>query len=341
MWAIRQHAFGGPEELLFEQVADPEPADGQVRLRVESAGVHLVDTSIRRGEPGPYPRPDLPMTPGREVAGVIDAVGAQVDRAWVGRRVVAHLGPASGGYAELAVTTASSLHPVPDGLDADAAVAMIGTGRTTMLILDLAAPTPGDVMVVTAAAGGIGTLLVQAGRNAGATVVAAAGGPRKVALARELGAEIAVDYDRAGWADEVRTALAGTPVTVVYDAVGGTPGQDSLGMLGAGGRFVVYGWSTGSPTELDEAELARRDILVVRFARPTTFASSRIEHSQPRPHASSCRWSGNSSRSRTLPTRIAPSRHARQRARRSYARSRHPASLAGDRRVVEVPRLGS
>lgn len=271
MRAIRQHAFGGPEELRFEEVPDPLPGDGQVRIRVKSAGVHLVDTAIRRGEPGPFPPSDLPMTPGREVAGVVDGLGAGVDAAWLGRRVVAHLGMASGGYAELAVAPVAALQVVPDGLDADAAVAMIGTGRTTMAILDLAAPAPTDVMVVTAAAGGIGTLLVQAGRNAGATVVAAAGGARKVALARELGAAIAVDYDQLGWAGEVRGALGERPVTVVYDGVGGAAGEAALGLLGPHGRLVVYGWSSGTPTDLDGDDGARRGrgITVARLQRPT------------------------------------------------------------------------
>jgi NADPH2:quinone reductase len=268
MWAIRQHAFGGPEELQLERVPDPEPARGQVRIRVESAGVHLLDTSIRRGEPGPLPPPDLPMTPGREVAGIVGAVGSDVEPAWIGRRVVAHLGFASGGYAELAVAPATSLQRVADGLDADAAVAMIGTGRTTMLIIDLAAPSADDVMLVTAAAGGIGSLLVQAGRNAGATVVAAAGGAHKAALALSLGASVAVDYDRPGWVDQVRIALGRAPVTTVYDGVGGAAGQAALGLLGRGGRFVMYGWAAGSPTELDDAVLARRAITVVRFQRP-------------------------------------------------------------------------
>jgi NADPH:quinone reductase len=273
VWAIRQHQFGGPEELRIEQVADPQPATGQARIRVESAGVHLVDTTIRRGEPGPFPVPDLPMTPGREVAGVVDAIGPGTDDGCVGERVVAHLGLASGGYAELAATDATSLQPIPEELDADAAVAMLGTGRTTMLILGLARPTEDEVVLVTAAAGGIGSLLVQAGHNAGATVVAAAGGDRKVALTRDLGATHAVDYDRPGWEDQVRTALGGTPVTTVYDGVGGAIGEGALGLVGSGGRFVVYGWSTGTPTELDESELARRDVRVVRFERPDDLRS--------------------------------------------------------------------
>jgi NADPH2:quinone reductase len=269
MRAVRQHAFGAPEELRLEEVPDPLPGDGQVRIRVESAGVHLVDTAIRRGEPGPFPPPDLPMTPGREAAGVVDGLGAGVDATWLGRRVVAHLGMASGGYAELAVAPVAALQVVPDGLDADAAVAMIGTGRTTMAILDLAAPEPNGVMVVTAAAGGIGTLLVQAGRNAGATVVAAAGGARKAAVARELGAAIAVDYDQPGWADEVRGALGERPVTVVYDGVGGARGRAALGLLGRHGWFVVFGWSSGTPTDLDGDDGARRGISVARLQRPT------------------------------------------------------------------------
>src|SRR5262245_40277154 len=139
MHAIRQYEFGGPETLRYEEAPDPVPDAGQVRIRVEAAGVHLVDTMIRRGtSSGPLPPPDLPMTPGREVAGPVDGVGPNVDEAWVGRRVVAHLGPASGGYASLAIANEGELIALPPNVDAEAAVAMIGTGRTTLAILDVA-----------------------------------------------------------------------------------------------------------------------------------------------------------------------------------------------------------
>ena len=106
MHAIRLHAFGPPENLRYERVDDPEPGPGQVRIAVAVAGVHLIDTAIRAGRRmGPMPLPELPEIPGREVAGSVDALGPGVDAAWLGRRVVAHLGPASGGYAELAVAT--------------------------------------------------------------------------------------------------------------------------------------------------------------------------------------------------------------------------------------------
>ncbi|MBL8777614.1 MAG: zinc-binding dehydrogenase [Acidimicrobiales bacterium] len=269
MWAIRQHAFGGPEQLHYEEVPDPEPGAGQVRVRVSAAGVHVVDTAIRRGEPGPFPPPDLPMTPGREVAGSVDRTGDGVDPSWLGRAVVVHLGMASGGYAELALAEASSLQAVPDGLDADGAVAMIGTGRTTMSILDRAAPTTDDVVLVTAAAGGIGTLLVQAAVGAGATVVAAAGGPHKVDVARGLGADVAVDYDRPDWPEEVRAAVDGRDVSLVYESVGGRIGEAAVALLGAGGTLAVNGWSSGTPLEIDEAALADRGVQVAPWVRPT------------------------------------------------------------------------
>ena len=210
MHAILQHAFGPAEKLRYEEVPDPVPAAGQVRIAVEAAGVHLIDTAIRRGETaGPFPPPALPMTPGREVAGRVDQVGPDVDEAWLGRRVVAHLGAASGGYAERALAAAASLHDIPDHLGADAAVAMIGTGRTAMGILDIADLDAKDVVLVTAAAGGLGSLFVQAARQAGTDVVGLAGGPHKVDQVRRLGATVAVDYREPAWPGRVRDALGG------------------------------------------------------------------------------------------------------------------------------------
>jgi NADPH2:quinone reductase len=260
MRAIRQHEFGGAEKLRLEEVPDPHPADGEVRIRVESAGVHLLDTMIRQGRGGPRVAPALPMTPGREVAGTVDEVGGVVDTDLLGRRVVTDLGLTSGGYAELALARAATVHFVPDDLDTDSAVAMIGTGRTTMAILELAAPTADDIVLITAAAGGIGTLLIQATRAAGATVVGAAGGADKVALVRRIGADHAVDYNRPDWPDAVRDALLGRPVTLALDGVGGQIGRDALELLGVAGRLVMFGSSSGSLTELSTADLFGRGI---------------------------------------------------------------------------------
>src|SRR4051812_50185508 len=113
MQAIRQHEFGPPDVLRAEDVPDLHPGPEQVRVAVASSGVHLLDTSIRRGEPGPLPPPQLPMTPGREVAGVVDELGPDVDAVWLGTRVVAHLGPASGGYPAPAVVPVIPPRPGP------------------------------------------------------------------------------------------------------------------------------------------------------------------------------------------------------------------------------------
>jgi NADPH2:quinone reductase len=254
--AIRQHEFGPARNLIYEEVDDPIPHEDQVRIAVEAAGVHLLDTVIRTGTSGgPFPLPDLPMTPGREVAGRVDGLGAGVDQSWRGRRVVAHLGMASGGYAELAVASVEALHEIPDHLGADVAVAMIGTGRTTMGILEVAQLTEDDVALVTAAAGGIGSLLIQAAHDLGATVVGVAGGPDKVERVRWLGADVAIDYREADWTKGVRDALDGRDISVALDGVGGEIGGGALELLGSGGRIVMFGWSSGEPLQITTDDL--------------------------------------------------------------------------------------
>ena len=260
MRAIRLHAFGPPEQLRLEEVEDPGPGPGQARIRVGAAGVHFVDTTIRAGAKGWFPLPELPMTPGREVAGVVDRLGEGVGGGWLGRRVVAHLGTASGGYAELAVRDAGALHETPEGLSDEAAVAMIGTGRTALAILEEARLTAGDVVVVTAAAGGLGALLVQAGTAAGALVVGLAGGAGKVERVRRLGAGVAVDYTAPGWGEAVRDALGGRAPTVVLDGVGGASGRAAMELLGPGGRLIIYGLSSGEPTRLSAGDLFERGL---------------------------------------------------------------------------------
>jgi NADPH2:quinone reductase len=263
MHAIRLHAFGPVENLRYEEVEAPEPGAGQVRIAVTAAGVHLLDTRLREGERmGPLPLPDLPAIPGREVAGTVDATGPDVDPAWRGRRVVAHLGAAGGGYAERAVAPAASLHALDDHVGPEVAVAAIGTGRTALAILELAAITARDIVLVPAAAGGLGALLTQGALRAGAEVVALAGGPEKVARARGLGATYAFDYTDRDWPDAVRDALGGARVSVLLDGVGGTTGRQALDLLSPGGRLVVFGWSSGAPTALTTMDIVARGITV-------------------------------------------------------------------------------
>ncbi|WP_193607631.1 zinc-binding dehydrogenase [Nocardioides lijunqiniae] len=259
MHAIRHHAFGPPDVLVLEDLPDLEPAAGEVRIAVEASGVHLLDTTLRRGEAGgPLPPADLPTVPGREVAGVVDAVGGGVDGSWVGRRVVAHLGMVPGGYAEQAVTTVGTLFAVPDDVSFPDAVAAVGTGRTALGVVELEPVGPGDTVLVLSAAGGLGWLLAQSAVAAGADVVAAARGVERTRALADLGGEV-VDYGRPGWDEAVRERGG---VTVVYDGVGGELGRTALELLRPGGRHVMFGYAAGEPTRFDTRDVVERGLTV-------------------------------------------------------------------------------
>ncbi|UUW87419.1 zinc-binding dehydrogenase [Nocardioides sp. WV_118_6] len=256
MHAIRHHAFGPADVLRLEQLPDLDPAPGQVRIAVEAAGVHLLDTSIRAGESfGAGEPPELPVVPGREVAGYVDRVGAGVDPAWMGQRVVAHLGFAGGGYADQAVVAADRAYVLPDALDAPTAVAAIGTGRTAAAILELADLTPNDIVAVTSAAGGLGVLLLQGVRHVGAVALGVAGGPAKVALAARHGADPSLDRHDPDWRAQV------PDLTLVLDGVGGEVGQALYDRLAPGGRLVRYGWAAGVQNAYDDPERRVVDVL--------------------------------------------------------------------------------
>lgn len=236
---IRQTEHGGPEVLVVEEVPDLDPGPGQVRVDVAVAGVHLVDTTIRSGAGGPPGSPEPPTTPGREVAGVVDRVGPDVDPAWVGRRVVAHLGPVGGGYAEQAVTDVDRLHVVPDALALDVAVAAIGTGRTATGVLDLVPLAATDRVVVTAASGGLGSVLVRAGVSAGARTVGLARGQVKTRFVERAAGVAVVDHTLDGWTDRFLQALGGPP-TVVLDGVGGDQARTLRALLTDDGVLATY-----------------------------------------------------------------------------------------------------
>jgi NADPH2:quinone reductase len=206
--------------------------------------VTFVETQIRAGRP---PRremlPALPAILGNGVAGTVADVGTGVDGALTGRRVVTSLN-GTGGYAQRAAAASQQLVVVPDGVPLRDAIALLADGRTALALIGRAQLSAGETVVVEAAAGGVGTLLVQLARNAGARVVALAGQERKLALARELGADVAVDYRAADWPRRVRDAVG--PVNVVFDGVGGDTGLAAFGLLGPGGRFCPFGMASGS-----------------------------------------------------------------------------------------------
>ncbi|GAA3888507.1 zinc-binding dehydrogenase [Saccharothrix violaceirubra] len=263
MRAVRLHAFGGPERLRFEEVPDPRPGPGRVRIAVEAAGVHPVDTALRRGDADRVP---LPYVPGGEVAGRVDAVGPGVPADWLGVRVVTRLGLVGGGYASLVVREAAAVHRVPDGVGFPAAVAAVGAGAAALAALDAAAPEPDDVVLVTGAAGAVGHLVVQGAAGVGAHVVGVVGHADKRSAVLRAGAAVAVDHRHPDWADRVRAALCGREVDVVVDGVGGVLGRTAVELL-CGGRVVLSGASSGTPTLLSTVDIVGRGLTVAAVRR--------------------------------------------------------------------------
>ena len=264
MRAVWLRETGGPEKLVPGEAPDPVAGPGEVLIDVELANVTFVETQVRAGT-APFSL-ELPAIPGNGVGGVVAEVGPGADAGLAGRRVVSSLG-GSGGYAERAVAAAAAAIEVPAGLGLDAALALLADGRTAMSLVRAAAPRAGERVLVEAAAGGVGSLLVQLSAARGADVVAAAGGERKLELARELGARVAVDYREPDWAERVREARGG--VDVVFDGVGGEVAQTAFELLAAGGRMVSFGLASGQWAQLSEEEVAARGVSLVRPGRPT------------------------------------------------------------------------
>lgn len=271
MRAVVLREFGPPDELVAAEVADPAPGPGQALVDVEIANITFVDTQLRAGRaPNPAMAPILPAILGGGVGGVVAAVGDGVDGSLVSSRVVASTG--GGGYAERVAVDAAALIPVPDGLGLPEAVALLADGRTALSLVRAAPIHAGETVLVPAAAGGVGSLLVQLAAAAGARVVAAAAGGRKQELARELGATMAVDYSQPDWAERVRAETGG--VDLAFDGVGGAVGLAAFELLRDGGRFSVFGMASGAFVRIPEGEAERRGITVIRGA-PITPEDSR------------------------------------------------------------------
>ncbi|MEV4391033.1 zinc-binding dehydrogenase [Nonomuraea sp. NPDC049607] len=263
MRVVRVTRFGGPEVLETQTVPDPVAGSGEVVVRVAFAEINFIETQLRRGfTPGP-PLPELPYVPGGGVGGLVLSVGEGVDPGLVGRRVVTRTPGFGGGNAELVVARAADLVEVPDELELADATALLVDGNTAVGLFANAAIQPGEWVLVEAAAGGLGSLLVQLARGAGARVIGAAGGAAKLEVVAGLGAEVTVDYSRPDWTDEVLDATGGRGADVVFDGVGGDLGRQAFEVTARGGRFSVHGASSGSTTTVDPEEAARRGVTVI------------------------------------------------------------------------------
>ena len=259
MRAIQVREFGGPEVLVLEDVAEPVAGPEELVIEMSAVDVIYLHTLLRSGWGQDFFPLDLPYVPGGGGAGTVRAVGAGVDSAWIGRRVLAR---ASTGYAEKVVANVESVVEIPDDVDDQRAGAVLHDGATAISLAGKATIAAGDWVLVAAAAGGAGSILVQLARDAGARVVAAARGERKLALARDLGAEATVDYSQDGWVEDVRAATGGTGVDVVFDGAGGKLGGQAFETAAKGGRFVTYGTASGDFTDIDPKLAEERQVTV-------------------------------------------------------------------------------
>lgn len=259
MLAIRFARTGGPDVLEPVEVEIPSPAAGQILVRHQAVGLNYIDTYHRSGL---YPV-KLPSGIGLEAAGVVEAIGDGVTRFRVGDRV-AYNGT-MGAYAEAAVVPAERAVKVPDGVSLQTAAAALLKGMTAeFLVRRCFHVKPGDVALVHAAAGGVGQILVQWCKSLGATVIATAGGETKLALARDLGADHVIDYDREDVAARVSEITGGKGAAVVYDGVGKDTWEASLKSLAKRGVLVTFGNASGPVPPFAPLELGSKSAYVTR-----------------------------------------------------------------------------
>lgn len=260
MRAIQVSEFGGPEVLELVELPDPEPGPGEVLIRVARAGINFGDTHQR--ENSYLAEFEVPFVPGGEVAGVIEKGADGLEE---GQRVVGMIG--SGGYAEYAVVPAATTFPIPDGLDEEAALALLVQGITAWhLFRTVTRLREGESVVVVSAAGGVGSLATQLAKPFGAgRVIGTASSEEKRRLALELGADVAVDPETEDLAGALREANGGEKVDVVLEMAGGRIFDGCLRALAPFGRIATYGIASREPNEVSSGSLMRRSQTVAGF----------------------------------------------------------------------------
>jgi NADPH2:quinone reductase len=262
--AIRIHQNGGPEVLQWEDVEVADPAPGQVKLRQEAAGLNFIDVYHRTGL---YPQP-LPLIPGVEGAGVVEAVGDGVTNVKAGDRV-AYAGPI-GGYAEERLIDADRVVKLPKDISSEQAAAMMLQGMTAQMLLRSVFPVQkGDTILVHAAAGGVGLIMCQWASALGATVIGTVGTEEKAELARAHGCAHPIVYSRQDFVAEVNRITDDAKLPVVYDSVGRDTFNKSLDCLKVRGLMVSFGNASGPPPPIPPNLLAQKGSLYL--TRPTLF----------------------------------------------------------------------
>ncbi len=262
MRAIRPKQPGGSDVLVLEELPTPAPATGQVLVRTEAIGVNFIDVYTRSGQ---Y-KSTSPIPLGVEGSGVVEAIGPDVQGLREGQRVAWSSVP--GSYATHVLVPAERVVPVPAGVDPKLAAALLLQGMTAHYLATSTFPLrPGHTALVHAAAGGVGLLLVQIAKRAGARVIGTVSTEAKAELARDAGADHLIRYTDSDFESESLQLTEGRGVDVVYDSVGKTTFDKSLRALKPRGMLVLYGQSSGAVAPVDPQVLASRGSLFL--TRPT------------------------------------------------------------------------
>jgi len=252
MKAIRIHEFGPAENLRVDELEKPTANADEVLIKTAAAGINYADTMLRQNK---YLfTPPLPFTLGFEVAGTIEEMGANVQNLKVGQRVLATM--RGGGYAEYAVADWQTVVPIPENLDFGKATALLVQGLTALgLLADLKS---GQTILIHAAAGGVGSLLVQLAKHKGAKVLGTASTTEKLEKVTSLGADFGINYTESDWTDEVLAATDGKGANLIIEMVGGDIGKQNFKCLATGGTMTVYGAASGEDFQISALSLLGR-----------------------------------------------------------------------------------
>lgn len=244
MKAIRLNEFGGTEYLSIDEIERPIPGPDEILINTKAAGINYADIMLRQGK---YLfRPDLPFTLGFEAAGTVESVGNNVDRGKIGQRVLGMM--RGGGYAEYATAGADQIVPIPDGMGFGEATVLLVQGLTALgLLQNLKA---GQTILIHAAAGGVGSLLVQLAKQKGARVLGTASSAEKLEKVANLGLDVGINYTESDWVEQVLEATDGRGADLIIEMVGGEIGRKNLDCLAVKGRMIVYGAVTGEDFQI-------------------------------------------------------------------------------------------
>lgn len=272
MKAIRVYETGGPEKMLYEDLPIPPPGPGQALVKIHAIGLNFIDVYFRTGL---YKSP-LPFTPGMEAAGTVEAVGENVTAVRPGDRV-AYAG-VIGAYAEYSLVSAAQLVLVPGNVDFDLAAAVMLQGLTAHYLTHSTFPLrKGETVLLHAAAGGVGLLLIQIAKKIGARVIGTVSTEEKAALARNAGADHIIFYTRDDFEQEVKRITEGAGVDVVYDSVGKTTFEKSLNCLKRRGMMVLFGQSSGPVPPMEPGTLNAKGSLYLTRPGLAHYTANRDE----------------------------------------------------------------